>query len=277
MDVKRFWRRFYRQPLALFSLSCIVIMVTAAIAAPLLAPYSPFTMNPDQLLRPPSLEHWAGTDRFGRDVLSRLIYGARIALEVAATAVGLALVAGTMLGIAAGYWGGKLDWLLSRVIDVMLSLPEILLALTAIAVLGPSQTNLMIAIGVVYTPLFARIARGATLRIRSETYLEASLLLGASSWHTIWHHVLPNIAAPLTVQVSLSLAFAILAEASLSFLGFGVEPDIPSWGMMLQSGKNWMEQAWWLATFPGLIMTLAVLSFNLFGDQLRRALGPSQQ
>lgn len=272
MDNKRLWRRFRRQAWSRSTLTMISLLLLAAIFAPYIAPYSPYEMNPEQLLAPPSSQHWAGTDRFGRDVFSRLIYGARIAVEVAVVAVLIALIGGTFIGVSSGYFGGRIDWLLSRCVDVLLSLPEILLALIAIAVLGPSQSNLMLAIGIVYLPLFARIARGATLKIRQEPYIEASLLLGAGPWYIIRRHILPNISGPLIVQISLSLAFAILAEAALSFLGFGVEPDVPSWGIMLKEGKDWMEDAWWLATFPGVIMTLAVLSFNLFGDQLRRSL-----
>lgn len=272
MNAILFWHRFRRQPWSRFTLGISLLLFIAAVFAPWLSPYSPYEMNPDKLLLPPSWEHWAGTDRFGRDVFTRLIYGSRIALHVAATAVTLALVTGTAIGMLAAYYGGKVDWFLMRLIDVFLSLPEILLALIAIAVLGPSQINLALAIGMVYWPLFARIARGATLNIRHESYVEASLLLGAGPLYSIWRHILPGISGPIIVQTSLSLAFAILAEAALSFLGFGVEPDVPSWGMMLKEGKDWMEEAWWLATIPGLVITMVVFNFHQLGDQLRQAM-----
>ncbi|MFW7379228.1 MAG: ABC transporter permease [Oligoflexus sp.] len=264
------WRRLLQNKAAWLPLTILASVFLLALFAPWISPYSPYEMAPDRLLEAPSWSHWAGTDRFGRDVISRLIFGARIALQVAFSAVCLALILGSILGMVAAYFGGKIDWFLARSMDVLLSLPEVLLALLAIAVLGPSQRNLVIAIAIVYTPLFARIARGATLSARQETYVEASILLGGSAIYNMGRHILPNISGPLLVQCSLSLAFAVLAEAALSFLGFGVEPDVPSWGMMLKSGKDWMEEAWWLASFPGVILTALVFSFHQLGEQLQK-------
>ena len=250
-------------------------LTLAALAAPLVAPHDPYAMRPDALLRPPAAAHWMGTDAFGRDVLSRVIYGARVSLTVAAVAVAISLVAGTTLGLCAGYFGGRVDAVISRAADGLLAFPDILLALAVMAVLGASATNVTIAIGVVYTPIFARIARGAAMQVRRQPYVEAARALGFGHVRVIARHVLPNVAPPLVVQTTLSLAFAMLAEAALSFLGLGVEPDAPSWGVMLNEAKDWMELAPWVALFPGLAITLVAFSFNVLGDALRTATGPA--
>lgn len=201
-------------------------------------------------------------------MFSRLIYGTRIALVISLASVGLALLAGSLLGVLAGFGSRNLDQLISRIADALLSIPDILLALTLIAVLGDSMLNLILTLAIVYCPIFVRIARTATLQIRSEEYILASRLLGASRWQIMTRHILPNIQSPLLTQVSISIAFAILAEATLSFLGFGVEPDLPSWGVMLREGKDWLQQAWWLAVFPGIMITLTSLSCHLIGDAM---------
>ena len=231
-------------------------------------------MAPEARLAGPSLAHWLGTDQFGRDILSRIIYGTRISLQVGIISVGLSLVLGTIIGVVAGYYGKWVDAALSRLTDVMFAFPDILLALVIMAILGPSLTNLMIAVGIVYTPIFARIARGSVLANKNSLYIEAAQSMGVSNLKIMWKHILPNSMAPLIVQVTLSFAFAILAEAALSFLGLGVSPDTPSWGIMLSEGKDWMESAWWIAVFPGIAITLAVFSFNVMGDGLRDALDP---
>jgi peptide/nickel transport system permease protein len=269
------WRRFRRNRLGLAGLVVIGLLLASALSAPLLAPYDPvFGTDEQALLAAPAWDHPLGTDRFGRDVLSRLIYGARISLEVGLIAVSISLVAGTTIGICAGYFGGWTDSVLSRLNDVLLSFPDILLALAVMAVLGASMENLMLAIGIVYTPIFARLARGAALQVKENEYVQAARALGADRRRILVRHVLPNIAAPLIVQTTLSLAFAILAEAALSFLGLGVEPDAPSWGIMLRDGKDRMELAWWVAVFPGLAISVVVLAFNVVGDALRDALDP---
>lgn len=262
-------------PLAKLAVAIVVLFCLAAIAAPLVAPYDPYTMQPESALMAPTGAHWLGTDAFGRDMLSRIVYGARISLNVAVVAVGLSLVAGTILGLCAGYFGRWIDGVLSRINDGLLAFPDVLLALAIMAVLGASTTNLMIAIGIVYTPIFARIARGAVLQVKENAYIEAARALGLSHMRTMVRHVLPNIAGPLIVQTTLSLAFAILAEAALSFLGLGVEPDAPSWGVMLSEGKEWMELAWWIPVFPGIAITLAVFSLNVVGDALRDTFDPT--
>ncbi|MDQ3234606.1 MAG: ABC transporter permease [Pseudobdellovibrionaceae bacterium] len=267
-----FWQRLRRAPWSGSALVIALVIILCAIGAHWLAPYSPYSMNADALLDPPSASHWLGTDRFGRDVLSRLLHGARMALGVAITAVSLAFIGGTTLGMLAGYFGGIPDRIVTGISNLVLAIPEILLALTAIAILGPSQRNLILAIGIVYLPIFALIARSATLKVMTEEYITAVELLGARPLYILRHHVLTNIWVPLLVQIALSLAFAILAEAALSFLGFGLEPDVPSWGIMLREGKDWMEEAWWLAVFPGLMISLSTLSFNLLGEACRQAM-----
>lgn len=260
--------------LALAGLVLILIFMLMAVFAPLIAPYDPYRIDENAVLSPPSAEHPLGTDSFGRDVLSRMVYGARISFKVGLISVGIALAAGVLIGAAAGYYGRWVDAALSRVIDVLFSFPDILLALVIMAVLGASLTNVMIAIGIVYTPIFARITRGAVLEIKGSLFIDAARVLGAGRLTILRRHILPNVMAPIIVQTTLSLAFAILAEAALSFIGLGVEPDTPSWGIMLNEGKNWMEAAWWIAVFPGAAITLAVLGFNVLGDGLRDALDP---
>lgn len=263
-----------RNRLAALGLLVAVGFAVMAISAPWWAPYDPYAMDADALLTAPSRTHWLGTDPFGRDILSRLMHGARLSLQVGTIAAGLALLAGTVIGMWAGYGGPRVDAVWSRIMDIWFAFPDILLALVIMAILGPSTVNVMIAIGIVYTPIFARLARASTLTVKQHTYVEAAYGMGVRPVMMLARHILPSISAPLIVQTSLSFAFAILAEAALSFLGLGVEPDAPSWGIMLSEGKDWMEQAWWVAVFPGLAITLAVLSFNVLGDGLRDVLDP---
>jgi peptide/nickel transport system permease protein len=266
--------RLWRGRAARVALVILGLYLLAAAAAPLLAPRDPFRMHEGAALQAPSSDFWLGTDRFGRDQFSRLLHGSRKSFQVGLIAVGVALLTGTALGVLAGYFKGATDAVLSRLMDILFAFPELLLALAVMAVLGAGTGNLMLAIGIVYTPIFARIARGAVLEVSAREHVEAARAMGAGHGQILFRHVLPNIAAPLIVQTTLSFAFAVLAEASLSFLGLGVEPDAPSWGIMLKEGKDWMLQAWWVAVFPGLAITLAVLNFNLLGDALRDALDP---
>ncbi len=268
-------RRFTRNRLAMLGASVIAAMILCAIAARWLAPFDPvFGVDSSAYLSAPSATHPLGTDRFGRDVLSRIIHGARISLYAAGVSVAIALVVGGTLGLLAGYFRGHTDAILSRAMDVLIAFPDILLALAIMAVLGARLINVILAIGVVYTPIFARVARAAAMQVRAAPYIEAARAVGVRHPRILLRHVLPNIAAPLIVQTTLSFAFAILAEAALSFLGLGVEPDAASWGIMLRDGKDRMEIAWWVAVFPGLAITLAVLAFNTVGDALRDALDP---
>ncbi|MCQ2009963.1 ABC transporter permease [Sporolactobacillus sp. STSJ-5] len=270
----KIWDRFRHNPAAVGGLLFILLLIASALLAKQVAPQSPYAMSTTARLTGPSAVHWFGTDQFGRDIFSRIIYGSRISLQVGIIAVGFSFVLGTLMGVIAGYAGGWIDQIISRITDILFALPDILLALVIMAILGPSLNNLMLAIGIVYTPIFSRIARGAVLNIRDSLFIEAAYSMGVKQYKILLRHLLPNILSPLIVQITLSFAFAILAEASLSFLGLGVSPDTPSWGIMLSSAKDWMELSWWTAVFPGLAITLAVLSFNVVGDGLRDALDP---
>ncbi len=272
--MKDFLYRFFHNKLAVSGSIILLLFVLMAAFAPVLAPYNPFYMDPAAALTGPSPEHLLGTDNMGRDILSRIIYGSQISLKVSLASVAIATAAGVLLGVAAGYFGGITDAVISRILEVMLSFPEVLLALLIMSILGSSLNNIMLAIGIVYTPIFARIARGAVLSVKDSLYVEAARSIGVRDVTIIVRHVLPNILSPVLVQVTLSLAFAILSEAALSFLGIGVEPDIPSWGIMLNNGKAWIEIAWWVGVFPGIAIALAVLGFNILGDGLRDVLDP---
>lgn len=273
------WRQvldaIVRRPVALVSAAVLLLVVLAALAGPLLAPYSANAVDLSRALQPPNGAHWFGTDELGRDVFSRVVLAARVSMLVSIVSVTIAFVVGVTLGLVAGYAGGWTDTVAMRVVDVMFAFPVLLLALSIVAILGPGLTTAMIAIGVVYTPIFARVARASTLSVREESYVRAARGMGARPLGIIVRHVLPNVAAPLIVQTSLSLAFAILSEAALSFLGLGVQPPEPSWGRMLFDARGYLDQAWWMAVFPGLAVFVTVLAFNLFGDTLRDVLDPS--
>mgnify|MGYP001390779914 CR=1 FL=1 len=272
--MRDFWKRFGQNRMALFGFIIIIVILLMAVFAKWMTPFDPYAMETLNRLQSPNSEHWFGTDQFGRDIFSRMIYGARISLQVGIIAVGFSFVVGTLIGMVAGYKGGWVDHILSRVTDVLFAFPDILLALVIMAILGPSLNNLMLAIGIVYTPIFARIARGTVLNIKDSLYIEAAKSMGVNPFTILMRHILPNAMAPLIVQITLSFAFAILAEAALSFLGLGVSPDTPSWGIMLSEAKDWMELSWWTAVFPGIAITLAVFGFNVMGDGLRDALDP---
>jgi peptide/nickel transport system permease protein len=267
------WRRFRSHRLALAGLVIIAAYAFAAIAAPWITPHPPLAIGDEPFLSP-SLAHPLGTDDAARDLFSRVVYGARISLLVAGASVGLALVVGGTVGLCAGYFGRWVDATVGRVTDVMFALPEIVLALVVLAVLGPSLWHIALAIGVVYTPIFVRVCRGEVMRVTRQPHIEAARALGLSHVRIMFRHVLPNVMPALIVQTTLSLAFAILAEAALSFLGLSGETDAPSWGLMLQRGKDFMHLSPWIAIWPGVAITLAVLSFNLIGDGLQRALDP---
>ncbi|WBB76585.1 ABC transporter permease [Micromonospora sp. WMMD1128] len=265
-----------RDPLAVGGTVVLLLLVVVGVAGPWLAPAGVNDVDVDQMLRPPSGSHLFGTDELGRDVLSRVLVAARVSLEVGAVSVGIALVAGVTLGLFAGYYRGWLDSVLMRCMDVLFAFPVLLLAVAIVAVLGPGLLTAMVAIGVVYTPIFARITRAGVLSVREQVFVRAAVSIGASDLRIMRRHVLPNIAAPLIVQTSLSLAFAILSEAALSFLGLGIQPPAPAWGRMLFDGRGFVTDAWWLGVFPGAAIFLTVLAFNLVGDALRDVLDPRQ-
>lgn len=275
------WRDALRvlthRPLAVAGLVVLLLMVVLAIAGPALAPSGSNDIDVNQMLAPPSSAHWFGTDELGRDVLSRVMIAARASLVVSAVSVAIALVAGVLLGLVAGYYRRLADTVVMRCMDVLFAFPVMLLAVAIVAVLGPGIGSAMIAIAVVYTPIFARITRASTLSVREQVYVRASVSIGSRDRYILGVHVLPNIAGPLIVQTSLSLGFAILSEAALSFLGLGVQPPQPSWGRMLFDARGFVGQAWWMAVFPGLAIVLTVLSFNLIGDALRDVLDPRRR
>jgi peptide/nickel transport system permease protein len=265
------WR--WRAPIGMIGAVIILTTIAVALGAPLIAPYDPSSQAARRLL-PPSPGHLMGTDELGRDTFSRIIFGARVSLQVGIIAVGIASVVGTTLGLLAGFYGGLLDSWLMRFIDIMLSFPGLVLAIVIAGLLGPSRRNAMIAIGIIYVPGFARVVRGSVLTVLAEPYLEAGRVVGARDWWLIWRYILPNILAPIIVLTTISLSTAILSEAALSFLGLGAQPPEPSWGGMLNIARTYMEISPWMAIFPGLAIMIVVLGFNFLGDGLRDILDP---
>jgi len=267
---------FRRRPTALAGAGFILFLLIVAILSPVLAPYAPdaFTL---QVLQAPSWSHPFGVDHLGRDQLSRVIHGAQISLWVGFLAVGLSLTSGTAIGVISGYFGGWIDNIIMRAMDIMMSLPYVLLAILIAAALGPSLENGILAIGIVRVPRFARLARGSTLSVKELQYVEASLAVGASHWRIILKDILPNIAGPIVVYATLSLGDSILAAAVLSFLGLGAQPPTPEWGAMLNEAQQYIISAPFMSIFPGLAIFLTVLAFNLFGDGLRDILDPKSR
>ena len=271
---RRALRRLVRRRGAMVGLTVVVLFVLIAILAPWISPHDPLGTSWSMVRKAPSAGYWFGTDEIGRDVLSRVIWGARASLLAGVVSVCISLLVGVPIGMAAGYLGGWTDMLISRVADAMLACPFLILAIALAAFLGPSLTNAMIAIGIAATPVFIRLTRAQVLAVKVEDYVEAARALGNSHLRIALRHILPNIVAPLIVQATLAIAAAIIAEASLSFLGLGQQPPAPSWGSMLNSAKNYVDNAPWMAVWPGLSIFLLVLSFNLLGDGLRDALDP---
>ncbi len=268
------WRRFRRRRSAVLGLAILVILAGLAIAAPLLTSYDPEHQQLSTVLRPASLEHPLGTDYLGRDILTRLFYGARLSLLIGFGAVGIGLLIGVPLGAISGYYGGWADLIIQRVADVLLSFPGFLLALSLVAILGVGLQNVIISVGISAVPSFIRLVRGSVLTIRELTYIEAARSVGVHDVPMILKHVIPNAMTPVIVQASLNLGTAILTAAGLGFLGLGVQPPTPEWGTMLGEGRNYIFSNPNLATFPGLAIFFAVLGFNLLGDGLRDALDP---
>jgi peptide/nickel transport system permease protein len=270
-------RRLVRRPTAMIGVAVIVLFILAAVAAPLLAPYDPLATNWAAVRKAPSAAHLFGTDEIGRDVLARIIWGGRASLLAGLVSVMLALAFGVPIGLVSGYVGGVLDGTVMRFIDAMLAIPFLILAIALAAFLGPSLTNAMIAIGITQMPIFARLTRAQVLSVKHEDYIEAARAVGNPQYRIVLRHIFPNIVPPLLVQATLATATAIIAEASLSFLGLGQQPPTPSWGSMLNTAKNFMTQAPWMAIWPGLAIFSLVLSLNLFGDGLRDALDPRRE
>jgi len=274
---RRALRRLFRRKGAVAGLVVIAGFIAAAALAPWIAPYDPLATSWSLVRKPPSALHWFGTDDLGRDILSRVIYGARASLVAGAISVGIALGIGVPFGLMSGYRGGFVDALISRITDAMLACPFLILAIALAAFLGPSLGNAMIAIGISTTPIFVRLTRGQTMSVKVEDYIEAARAVGNPRWRIALFHILPNIMPALLVQATLSIAAAIIAEAALSFLGLGQQPPAPSWGSMLNAAQRFLTNAPWMAMWPGLAIFLVVLSFNLVGDGLRDALDPRQR
>ncbi len=270
-------RRFRGRPAAVFGAGVIAVLVALAVLAPLVAPYDPVATSWSLIRKAPSAAHWMGTDENGRDVFSRVVFGARASLLAGVVSVLIAAGIGVPVGLLAGFAGGWVDGVIGRIVDAMLAVPFLILAIALAAFLGPDLTNVMIAIGVTAAPVFVRVARGATLDARTHDYVEAARSLGNPPWRVALRHVAPNIVPPILVQATLAIAAAIIAEASLSFLGLGQQPPAPSWGSMLNAAQRFLTQAPWLAIFPGAAIFLAVLAFNLVGDGLRDALDPRRR
>jgi peptide/nickel transport system permease protein len=274
---RRALRRLVRRRGAMFGLVIIVFFIILAVFAAYIAPFDPIKTNWGTIRKPPSELYWFGTDELGRDVLSRIIWGTRASLLAGVVSVCISLALGVPIGMLAGYVGGWVDGLISRITDAMLACPFLILAIALAAFLGPSLTNAMIAIGITATPIFIRITRAQVLAVKVEDYVEAARAIGNPHLRIALRHILPNVTAPILVQATLAIAAAVIAEASLSFLGLGQQPPAPSWGSMLNTARNYIDHAPWMAVWPGVCIFLLVLSFNLLGDGLRDALDPKHR
>ena len=271
------WRLLLGNPVTTISAVVLVGIVVVALTARRIAPYGTNKIDVADALQPPTGAHWFGTDELGRDIFSRVLLAAHASLQIALASVAFAFVVGVTIGVISGYRGGLLDAVLMRVVDVMFAFPVLLLALAIVAILAPGSATTILAIGIVYTPIFARVARASTLSVRVEPFVAVSRTLGTGHLYILGRHILPNIAGPVIVQTSVSLAFAILSEAALSFLGLGIQPPEPSWGRMLFDAQGFVHRAWWMGVFPGAAIFATVLAFNLLGDGLRDVLDPKQR
>ncbi|MBI2980867.1 MAG: ABC transporter permease [Deltaproteobacteria bacterium] len=271
---KLVWRQFRHNPMAMVGLVFVFSLFVVAISAQWLAPYSPTSYDLDQILLPPSAAHPFGTDEEGRDLLSRLIFGSRISLSVGLIAVALSVSVGILMGALAGYYGGAIDSVISRAIEIMICFPTFFLILAVLAFVGPSLYNIMAVIGLTGWPGVARLVRGEFLKLRGQDFVTAGRVIGASTSRLIFRHILPNSLAPVLVSATFGVASAILVESGLSFLGFGVQPPTPSWGEALSQSRDFMDIAWWLALFPGLAIFLTITAYNLVGEGLRDAIDP---
>ncbi|PIE33804.1 peptide ABC transporter permease [candidate division KSB3 bacterium] len=274
MNKRDILRRFSKNPIIPIGTIIIVAMILIGTFAPYLSPYNPTKMNPRSRREGPTKEHWLGTDRLGRDMLSRMVWGSRVSLVIGVLAVAVAMGVGLTIGMISGYYGGLLDEILMRAMDVIFAFPSLLLAISLIAVTGPSMRNIIFVVAVIRVPRFARILRASVLSLKQKEFVEAARALSKSNVGIMLQHILPNCIAPLTVEASLSVATAIITESALSFLGLGVRPPTPSWGQMIADGRSELFTAPWIVIFPGLAIMLTVLGYNLLGDGLRDALDP---
>jgi len=273
-DAKYTFYLWKRSPLSMVGLAIVAGLVLVAVLAPYIAPYDPIEQNLSQRLSMPSYEYIFGTDTLGRDIFSRVVYGTRITLEIAFVITLIGGSAGSLLGVIAGYLGGKVDEILMRVTDMFFAFPRLILALAFAAALGPSLLNMIVAISVVDWPIYARLARGQALSAKREDFIEAARAMGAGTWRIIFLHILPVCLSPIIVQITLRLGDVILTAAGLGFLGLGAQPPTPEWGVMVSDGRNFILNEWWIATFPGFAIMLVVLGFNLLGDGIRDIMDP---
>lgn len=269
--------RLRRNRAAVFGGIVVVLVALLAVASPVIAPYDPIKVSASEALRPPSISHPFGTDQFGRDILTRVLYGGQISLRIGLISVGIASLCGIVLGLLAGYYGGLVSAIIMRLIDMLLAFPGILLALAIVGILGPSLINVMIAVGIGNIPHYTRVVRASVLTIRSSVYVDAARVVGCGDLRIMFQHILPNALASVIVLATLGVAGAILTGAGLSFLGLGVQPPTPEWGAMLSGGRDQLRSSWWITTFPGLAIMVTVLAINLLGDGLRDALDPRQK
>lgn len=267
------WKKLRKNKGAMFGGAILLFFILTSVFAPLLTSYPVNEMRFDESLKPPSAEHWLGTDEFGRDIFTRILYGGRVSLLMGLVAVSIAGTAGVLLGVIAGYYR-RLDLYIMQLMDILLAFPSLLMAIAIVAVLGVGLTNAMIAVAISVIPSFVRVVRGSVLAVREKEYIESARALGVRDWKIIFRHILPNIASPIIVLATLQFGVSILAAAALSFLGLGAQPPNPEWGALVFVGKSFLSQAWWMTLFPGLAIMLVVLGFNLLGDGLRDALDP---
>jgi peptide/nickel transport system permease protein len=272
--MKRAVRHFFFNPLSFLGILFIGILLFTGILAPLLAPYDPIEISPDRRLTPPNSANWLGTDEVGRDILSRIIHGARISLEIGVTIVFFAAAIGLIIGLISGYFGGVCDQTLMRFTDIFMSFPSLILAIAMTAALGPSLFNSVLAMIIVWWPIYARLIRGEVLAVKEKEYIRAVKALGANPFKIIFFHVLPNTVDVVVIRASIDFGNAVMFCAALSFIGLGAQPPQPEWGAMVTTGRDYLRDAWWLVTFPGLAIFLTVMGFNLFGDSLRDFLDP---
>lgn len=276
-EFRQFLQVLFRSPGAKIGAIILLLLMIVAIFAPLIAPFDPLKMGVGKNLQPPNAAHWFGTDEFGRDLFSRIVYGSRLTLMIGVIAVGISMTVGVLVGIVAGYAGGWIESILMRAMDVLFSFTETLIALAAVAVLGPSLTNAVIAVGVSSIPFYARVTYGAVLVEKNKEYFKAAQAIGAKHLRLIFRHLLPNILSPIIVVATVGVSVAVLSASALSFLGLGAQPPSPEWGAILAAGRDYFKRAPWVTTFPGLSIAVTVLGFNLLGDGLREALDPQQR
>lgn len=272
--VNPFWYKIRRNPLTLLGLFLLLLILLLSIFAPLISPYEPTKINIPERFAPPSADHWFGTDEVGRDIFTRILYGARLSLGVGVAVVVGAGVIGTIIGAVSGYFGGRIDQLIMRLMDIILAFPALVLAMAIAATLGPNLQNAMLAIAIIKIPVYVRLARAETLALREKLFVKAAVTFGIPSWRIIVRHIIPNALSPVIIQVTLDIGDAILLVATLGFLGLGAQPPTPEWGAMISIGWKYLLDYWWYPTFPGLALFLASCGFNLIGDGIRDILDP---